>query len=264
MSHPNQRIRRRLLAALVMGAGLVAPGVVTAATAQAQGGGPTSAVDRALAADPTYRVLVARIQDALGAMAQADRELMPAEGVSTLRAADDAVLDRRARARARAMAGLDSLLAGGARGRAMLKALATDWPNTDLVRRTEVRAAVLANDANEVLQLVVPLATAAPRDTQFLRWRADALDSLGRPAEALRARQARFELAPSDPEGWRALLRGHELAGTLSRLRESLSRLRLLYPESRAVREYEIEVLHRLGRNDEAARIAADTTGGTP
>jgi hypothetical protein len=40
--------------------------------------------------------------------------------------------------------------------------------------------------------------------------------------------------------------------------------LRLLYPDSRVVREQEIEVLHRLGRRDEAARLAADTTGVNP
>ena len=131
----------------------------------------------------------------------------------------------------------------------------------DQVRRAEVRAAFLARDAADALQLVERMQAAAPRDTQALRWRAEALDSLARPADALRTRQARFELAPEDEDGWRALLRAHEAAGTLPRLRDSLARLRIVYPDSRAVREHEIEVLHRLGRRDEALRLMADTLG---
>lgn len=211
--------------------------------------------------DPALRPTVAQLRDALGALVRADREVMPAEGMSSLRDVDDAALDRRARARARVSAGLDTLLAAGMRGRVAIRALAVDWPGVDQVRRAEVRAALGANDATDALALVERLAPAAPRDTQFLRWRAEALDGSGRAAEALRARQARYELAPEDADGWRALLRAHEAAGSLATLRTSLARMRLLYPDSRAVREHEIEVLHRLGRSDEAARLSADTTG---
>ena len=59
------------------------------------------------------------------------------------------------------------------------------------------------------------------------------------------------------------LAHAHDAAGTLPRLRASLGRLRLLHPDSRAVREHEIELLHRMGLRDEAARIAADTTEGS-
>lgn len=209
--------------------------------------------------DPAVRLVLQRLREALVALANADRELMPAEGSSTLRGADEATLERRARARALVTAGLDTLLAAGARGRTAIKVLATDWPGMDQVRRAEVRAAFLAHDAGDALQLVDRMQVTAPRDTQLLRWRADALDSLLRAADALRTRQARFELAPDDADGWRAVLRAHEAAGSLPRLRESLARLRIVYPDSRAVREHEIEVLHRLGRRDEAARLMADT-----
>ena len=211
--------------------------------------------------DPLVRPAVDRLRVALGEVARTDRELMPADGLGTLRAADDAVLDQRARARARVMAGLDELLAAGPRGRTAIRFLAAEWTGNDPVQRAEVRAAILAADHGDALALVDRLALTAPRDTQFLRWRADALDALGRPADALRTRQARFELAPGDEAGWEALLRAHEANGSLPRLREHLARLRLVYPASAAIREHEIEVLHRLGRRDEAARLAADTTG---
>lgn len=245
----------RSSASVVARAALLAAALVAVAPARAQGTSRPAEVAPALL--PTVRAL----RTALAAVAGADRELMPAEGLSTLRGADDAVLERRAIARARIAAGLDSLLAAGTAGRSAIRALAADWPGADQVRRAEVRAALRAGDARDALASVDRLATTAPRDTQLLRWRVDALESLDRPAEALRVRQARFEIAPDDTAAWRPLLAAHEAAGTLPRLRESLSRLRLLYPDSRVVREHEIEVLHRLGRLDEATRIAADTTG---
>ncbi len=238
---------------------LLAIAVTLPAAAQADG---RSAVDPAV--DPVVAPTVTGVRAALVDLARADRELLPNEGMSTLRPAEDETLDRRARARVRVVAGLDTLLAAGAPGRAAIRLLATDWPGVDLVRRAEIRAAFRAGDAADALATTTRLATLAPRDTQLLGWRAQALESLRRPDEALRARQARFELAPDDADGWRALLAAHAAAGTLPRLRESLARLRLLYPDSRAVREYEIEVLHRLGRTDEAARLASDTTGVRP
>lgn len=219
---------------------------------------PVTAQDAGL--EPTVRALRA----ALVQMARSDRDLLPTEGASSLRAADDAALERRAVARARIAAGLDSLLDAGAPGRAAIRSLAADWPGADQVQRSVVRAAFLARDARDALSVVERLALEVPRDTQLLRWRAEALDSLGRRPESLRARQARFELAPEDRGAWPALLGAHEAAGSLARLRESLGRMRLLYPESDAVREHEIEVLHRLGRRDEAALLSSDTTRRRP
>ncbi len=204
---------------------------------------------------PTVRALRAALADAAGA----DRELLPSDASSTLRAADDAVLDRRARARARIASGLDSLLDAGPAGRAAIQVLAAEWRGSDQVRRAEVRAAERATDAPEVLHLAEELLRESPRDTQVVRWRAQALGALGREADAVRAWQARFELAPEDESAWRDALRAHAAAGTLERLRQAVGRLRLIHPESRAVREREIEILHRLGRNDEAAKVAADT-----
>lgn len=216
------------------------------------------------ASDPAVTATATGLRAALTELVRADRELMPADAESTLRPVDDDALERRAVARARIIAGLDTLLGAGVAGRTAIRRLAAEWPGVDLVRRAEIRAAFRANDAADALAVTTKFALTAPRDTQLLRWRAEALESLNRPADALRARQARFELAPEEPAGWRALLAAHEAAGSLPRLRESLSRLRLLYPDSRIVREQEIEVLHRLGRRDEAARLAADTTGMTP
>jgi len=214
--------------------------------------------------DPAVASIAADVRAGLVEMARADRDLLPSDGESTLRPAEDEALDRRARARVRVATGLESLLAAGAPGRAAIRTLATDWPDADLVRRAEIRAAFRAGDAADALASTTRMAVSAPRDTQLLGWRADALESLGRAGEALRARQARYELAPDDAEGWRALLAAHAAAGTLPRLRESLARMRLLYPTSRAVREHEIELLRRLGRADEAARLTADTTGVRP
>lgn len=214
--------------------------------------------------DPSVTATATGLRAALADLTRADRELRPADAESTLRPADDDALERRAIARVRIVAGLDTLLDAGVAGRAAIRQLATEWPGVDLVRRAEIRAAFRASDATDALAVTSKFALTAPRDTQLLRWRAEALESLGRTTEALRARQARFELAPEEAAGWRALLAAHEAAGSLPRLRESLGRLRLLYPDSRIVREQEIEVLHRLGRRDEAARLAADTTGMNP
>lgn len=229
-----------------------------AAPAAAQGGGRTAGVDSVVA--PTVRAL----RGELSRLLRAERDLMPTSGESTLRPADDLVLERRDDARARVIAALDTLLAAGDPGRRAIRTLAGEWPGAELVRRAEVRAAFRAGDAADALRTIEGLAVAAPRDTQLLRWRAQALGSVGRSAEALRALQARFELAPEDEANWRSVLAAHEAAGSLAQLRTSLGRLRLLYPDSRAVREHEIEILHRLGRLDEAARLTADSTWRRP
>lgn len=248
-------------ASLVALCWLAAAALVAWAPAEAQAAPRPTSID---AIDPALQGTVANLRSALTVMSQADRELMPAEGSSTLRGADEVTLERRARARAAVVAGLDTLLRLGPRGRTAIRALAADWPGADLVRRYEIRAALLAPDATEALRLAEQLGTTVPRDTEVIGWRADALDALGRAEEALRARQARFELAPEDAGHWRDLLAAHTAANSLPQLRLSLARLRLLYPHSKVLREHEVEVLHRLGRNEEAARIAADTTGGSP
>ena len=231
---------------------LLGTAIAIAVPAPAQSGAPQPA--RPAAIDPALASTVQSLRTALAELASADRDLMPSEGASTLRAADDAVLERRSVARARIAAGLEQLLAAGPSGRVAIRVLAADWPSADQVRRAEVRAAFRAADATDALASVTRLGEAAPRDTQLLRWR----------AEALRTRQARFELAPEDRSGWSELLAAHEAAGSLPRLRESLGRLRLLKPDSRIVWEHEIEVLHRLGRLDEAARISSDSTWRRP
>lgn len=241
---------------------LLGTAIAIAVPAPAQSGAPRPA--RPVVIDPALASTVQSLRTALAELASADRDLMPSEGTSTLSAADDAVLERRSVARARIAAVLEQLLAAGPGGRAAIRLLAADWPSADQVRRAEVRAAFRANDATDALASVTRLGEAAPRDTQLLRWRAEALEALKRPAEALRTRQARFELAPDDRSGWSELLAAHEAAGSLPKLRESLGRLRLLRPDSRIVWEHEIEVLHRLGRLDEAARISSDSTWRRP
>lgn len=197
----------------------------------------------------------------IAAMQRAEREVMPAAGTTRLQRASDDVLARRDRARARIARDLDSLLAAGPAGRVAIRRAATAFPSVDLVRRAEIRAAVLAGAFGDASRLIDRLQATMPRDTQLVRWRADIDDALGRDADALRARQAYWELAPEDDGAWRALVRAHERAGSLARLRESVARLRILHPTSTIVRDEEIEVLHRLGRYDEAARVAAAARG---
>jgi hypothetical protein len=43
-----------------------------------------------------------------------------------------------------------------------------------------------------------------------------------------------------------------------------VGRLRLLHPDSRVVWEREVEILHRLGRRDEAAKVSSDSTWRRP
>lgn len=191
-----------------------------------------------------------------------ERELLPASGADRLRRPDELLLARRERIRGEIARALDSLVTAGSGGRAAIRQLAREFPGADPVRRAEIQAAFQADDPAEALALTDRLRTTAPRDSQLVRWRAEACDALGRDAEALRARQALWEMAPDDGDAWRALVDAHVRAGSLPALRESVARIRLLHPESEIVQEQEIEVLHRLGRYEEAARIAASRTGG--
>jgi tetratricopeptide (TPR) repeat protein len=207
--------------------------------------------------------LEARLRDDVASLRRAAAELAPDAGTSRLRAPDPAVVSRHAAAEARVRADIERLLEAGGAGRAAVRRAGRAPDAHELVRRGAVRAALADGDAAAALAAVETLAGAAPRDTQLLRWRAEALDALGLAEPARAARQARWELAPEDPDAWRDLVAAHVQAGTLAQLRAGVERLRLLYPQSRVLREREIEVLHRLGRLDEAARVAADSAGGS-
>jgi tetratricopeptide (TPR) repeat protein len=93
-----------------------------------------------------------------------------------------------------------------------------------------------------------------PADAALHAARAAVAERDGRLAEAMAGYGRALELDPAGP-AFRALVRLRQADGTLEVLLAQLRRLRLALPDQPDLAQYEIEVLQRLGRLEEAAAL---------
>ena len=96
----------------------------------------------------------------------------------------------------------------------------------------------------------------SPDDADLQRERAEALERAGRAAEAATSYARALDLEPESEPTFRSLLRLRQATGTLDALLRQVRRLRVALPDSRVLPDREIELLHRMGRLDEAAAVA--------
>lgn len=130
------------------------------------------------------------------------------------------------------------------------------FPHSALLERYAARLAAVDGRPHDAVRLYDRLLRRTPTDVRLQRERAAVLDRTGQTREAMVAYTRTLELTPEDPEVFRALVRLHRAAGSLEQLLEQIRRLRLRLPESAVLADREIEVLHRLGRPDEAQSAA--------
>jgi tetratricopeptide (TPR) repeat protein len=179
---------------------------------------------------------------------------LEAESPST--AVSDALYDQVAEGRRLLVALLDTVVLRTEWGADELARLRRRYPASPLFLRYEARLASQRGEHETALAVYSRLITQRPADVELHLAYASALDALGRTAEAVAAYTRAFELGPRDERVFRALVRLREEDGTLPALLAQVRRLRTLYPEVPNLAEHEIELLHRLGRLDEAGEAA--------
>ncbi|MEJ2185270.1 MAG: hypothetical protein P8Z36_04950 [Gemmatimonadota bacterium] len=141
-------------------------------------------------------------------------------------------------------------------GDAELARLRRTYPESALLDRYAARRAVLDGRLAEAADRYDALVHDAPADTTLQRERAALLVRLDRTADAIAGYERVLEMRPEDPNAFHALLRLRGANGSLQALLAQVRRLRVRLPDSPVLLDHEIELLHRLGRPDEAAMLA--------
>ena len=144
----------------------------------------------------------------------------------------------------------------------------TDWGPTELdrlrrafpdARLLETYAARLAarqGRDSTALAMTRSLLRRHPQDVELHRDLARLVERTRSPDAALPAWRHALELEPEHEPTFRAALAAHRAADRLDALLDQVARLRTIDAESRVLAEYQIELLHRLGRLEEAAAVA--------
>lgn len=178
--------------------------------------------------------------------------------VTNLTPADSAALEHQASTMELLRGALDTLLADGAWGRAEFEQVRSAYPGNPTLDRYEASLLLNEGQTGQALALWDKGLRHLPHDADLLRGRARTLDRMNRGDEALRAWSSLFDEVPDDAEAWRGLLAAHTARGSLEDLLSQVRRLRIITNGSRQLGEHEVELLHRLGRLDEAAAVARD------
>lgn len=141
-------------------------------------------------------------------------------------------------------------------GDAELARLQRTYPGSALLDRYAARRAVLDGRLAEAADRYDKLVHDAPADTMLQRERAAVMVQLDRPADAIAGYERLLDMRPEDPNAFHALLRLRGADGSLQALLAQVRRLRVRLPDSPVLLDHEIELLHRLDRPEEAARLA--------
>ena len=136
------------------------------------------------------------------------------------------------------------------------------YPGSVFLARVDVRLALANGNLERARMEVERLLRLQPGhgDTHALHGRV--LEAMGIPDRARVSYGRSFELAPDAPEAFEALVRIHRSEDSLADLLDRVRRLRAISPDSATLLGHEIELLHRLGRLDEARALTGTDEGG--
>lgn len=151
---------------------------------------------------------------------------------------------------------LDVVVLRAADGDAELARLRRTYPESSLLDRYAARRAVLDGRLAEAADRYDALVHDAPADTMLQRERASLMARLNRTADAIAGWERVLDMRPEDPNAFHALLRLRGADGSLEALLAQVRRLRVRLPDSGVLLDHEIELLHRLGRPEDATRLA--------
>lgn len=136
-------------------------------------------------------------------------------------------------------------------------------PGSLFLARVDARLALAQGDLEQARGEIERLLHLQPGNAEVHALHGAVLHEQGHREEARRAFGRAFELHPSAPEPFGALLRLHRENETLPALLSRIRRLRAMQPDDAPLLDREIEVLHRLGRLEEA-RALSESPGGEP
>ncbi len=151
---------------------------------------------------------------------------------------------------------LDDVVLRADDGDAELARLQRTYPESVLLDRYAARRAVLDGRLADAADRYDALVHDAPADTTLQRERAALLVRLGRTADAIAGYERVLDMRPEDPNAFHALLDLRGANGSLETLLAQVRRLRVRLPDSPVLLDHEIELLHRLGRPEDATRLA--------
>lgn len=137
-----------------------------------------------------------------------------------------------------------------------LDRLRRGFPDTRLLETYAARLAAHEGRDSTALAMTRSLVRRYPEAVELHRDLARLTERTRGSERALGAWRHALELEPGHESTFRAALAAHRTADSLETLLEQVERLRAIDPESRVLAEYQIELLHRLGRLEEAAAVA--------
>jgi Flp pilus assembly protein TadD len=147
-------------------------------------------------------------------------------------------------------------------GPAELARLRDIYPASALLARLDTRLALRQGRLDRARREVERLLDLQPRDAEVHGLYGEILEAQDR-TEAARSSYARaLEIDAAAPGVFQALTRLHGASGTLEVLLERVRRLRTLSPGDSLRLAHEVELLHRLGRLEEARALADSVRAG--
>ena len=199
------------------------------------------------------RAAIARLADAELAVTARLHARTDSSSAPTI---DPAARDRHAKALVTARALLDTVVMQRPWGGAMLQSLRAEHRGSALLDRYDAALAARDGRLGAALERYDALLHHHSTDAELHRERGDVLRTMGDAEGAIAAWERALELMPEDEAAYDRLRAAHTDAGSLELLLAQVRRLRVRRAESTILRDREIELLHRLGRLDEAAKVA--------
>lgn len=167
------------------------------------------------------------------------------------------VIQEHAQRLTRVRALLDTVVFTTPTGPEYLARLRARYPSSALFELVAARLFVGTGRADSALIVLERVAFRMPASLDVQVGLADAHEALGDTAEAIRALTRALEIEPSDEAIFERLLALRRAEDSLNQLLAQVRRLQLRLPDARRLIEREVELLHRLGRLDEARTAAA-------
>jgi tetratricopeptide (TPR) repeat protein len=204
-------------------------------------------------ADSARRLLRAALWRGVEALQGVEMMLAGASGHLQAEPSPDAAQRRHALA-SLVRATVDTVVFHTAWGPGELEPLQQAFPGSPLLERVAADLAARQGRDSLALARYDALLARQPADPELHAARAAVAERNGRRAEAVAGYERSLELDPAGP-AFRALVRLRQADGTLEVLLAQVRRLRLALPDQPDLAHYEIEVLQRLGRLEEAAAL---------
>lgn len=166
------------------------------------------------------------------------------------------ILERQAELRETVGAVLDTVVLETDWGPAELRRMQESFPDAAILDRYAARLAAHEGRDSAALAMTRALVRRFPQAVELHRDLAALVERTRGPEAALDVWRHALELAPEHEPTFRSALTAHRDADRLGALLAQIQRLRTIDRESRVLAEYQIELLHRLGRLEEAAEVA--------